>query len=169
MTDIAILRALADKQAIAELLYRYCRAVDRIDVALGHSIWHEDATADYGADYYQGPGKGVIDRICRDHLGTLNHSHQIANILIELDGDKAGSESYCTAALRHMRGDAQFEIVVRSRYVDSWSRRDGRWGLDHRIAIRDFDDIREVKPMSKCEGGRRDSGDPSYAVLRAPL
>lgn len=33
---------VADRQAVAELIYRYCRAVDRLDIALGHSIWHED-------------------------------------------------------------------------------------------------------------------------------
>lgn len=47
---------LADKEAIRDLIYTYCRAVDRIDIPLGHSIWHEDGVADYGAHYYQGPG-----------------------------------------------------------------------------------------------------------------
>ena len=41
-----IMRTVPLKQAITELLYRYCRAVDRIDIPLGHSIWHDDAQAD---------------------------------------------------------------------------------------------------------------------------
>lgn len=154
-----------DRQAITDLIYRYCRSVDRLDVPLGHSVWHEDAMADYGGGYYQGPGRGVIDRICSDHAGLIAHSHQVANILIALDGDRAGSESYCTATLRMMRGETLMQMGVWARYVDRWSYRDGRWGIDHRIAIRDFDEIREVRAMSDDGVGRRDAGDPSYAAL----
>lgn len=159
------LQLLADRQAITDLIYGYCRSVDRLDVPLGHSIWHEDGTADYGADFYQGPGRGVIDRICADHLKMLSHSHQVTNILINLDGDRAGSEAYCTATLRMMRGDAHVQISVWTRYVDRWSRRDGRWGIDHRIAVRDFDEIRDVQPLGRDGPGSRDASDPSYAAL----
>lgn len=154
-----------DRQSITDLIHVYCRSVDRIDVPLGHSIWHDDATADYGAAYYQGPGKGVIDRICADHAGLLGHSHQIGNILIRLDGDRAGSEAYCTATLRMQRGEALMQISVWSRYVDRWSYRHGRWGLDHRMAIRDFDEVRDVRAMSHGTMGRRDRDDPSYTLF----
>ena len=162
MTNI---QAVADKHAITELIYRYCRAVDRLDVSLGHSLWHADATADYGADYYQGPGPGVIDQICRDHGGLLHHSHQVTNILIELDGDRAGSESYCFATLRMKRGEALIQMTVWTRYIDRWSRRDKHWGLDHRQAVRDFDEVRSVTAMSDPQTARRNDGDPSYTVV----
>lgn len=156
----------ADRQAIVDLIYRYCRAVDRLDEPLGHSIWHEDGTADYGEEFYVGPGRGVIDLICRQHRGTLAHSHQVTNVLIRLAGDRAGSESYCFATLRVEREGKPMQISVWTRYIDRWSRREGRWGLDHRTAIRDFDEIREVVPVSSTARGRRDRDDPSYAVLR---
>jgi len=159
--SLAMLEARA---AITDHIYRYCRSVDRLDIPLGHSIWHEGGVADYGG-YYQGPGKGVIDLICENHRGTLHHSHQISNILIELHGDTAGSESYCTASLRVKRGDKMLHMMVWSRYIDSWSRRDGRWALDKRVAIRDFDEIREVTVMEQHESGKRDHTDPSYTVL----
>ncbi|MFA5939518.1 MAG: nuclear transport factor 2 family protein [Sinimarinibacterium sp.] len=159
------LQALLDRQQITELIYRYCRAVDRLDVPLGHSIWHEDATADYGAAVYQGPGRGVIDLVCAQHRHALNHSHQVTNVLIEVDGDRAASESYLIATLRLQRDDKLQQIMVWTRYVDRWSRRQGRWGLDHRIALRDFDEIREVRALSQDERSRRDRQDPSYAVL----
>ena len=167
MVETPDYQALADKQAIAELIYRYCRAVDRIDVKLGHSIWHEDGIADYGAGFYQGAGKGVIDLICAQHLKTLGHSHQVANILFHLDGDAAGTESYCTATLRVRQGEKLLHMTVMTRYIDAWSRRDGRWGLDKRIAVRDFDEIREVRSMAEHDVGRRDRTDPSYTVLPA--
>ena len=81
--------------------------------------------ADYGADYYQGPGKGVIDIICEHHRQLLGHSHQITNILIALDGDRAGSEAYVTGTMRHERDGKLFHMGVWARYLDAWERRDG--------------------------------------------
>ena len=163
------LQSLIDRQAITDLIYRYCRSVDRLDIALGHSIWHEDGMADYGAAVYQGPGKGVIDHICAQHRHTLHHSHQVSNILIRLAGDRAGSETYVTATLRVAGGKQLRQISVWGRYIDSWSRRGGRWGLDKRISIRDFDEIRDVVEMDRHDTGKRDGTDPSYDVLPTPL
>jgi hypothetical protein len=157
-------KALADRQAITDQLYRYCRAVDRLDVALGYSIWHQDGVADYG-DIYRGSGRGVIDFICESHRQLLHHSHQISNILIALDGDAAGSESYATVNLR-LQGQGKIQqITVWIRYIDAWSRRGGDWRLDRRQTIIDFDEIRDVLPMGQYAVGRRDSADPSYKVL----
>jgi hypothetical protein len=39
----------------------------------------------------------------------------------------------------------------------------------HRLAIRDFDEIREVTPLQHHEIGRRDRSDPSYGVLETNL
>jgi hypothetical protein len=165
MSDAESLRAIADRQEITDLIHRYCRSVDRLDVPLGRSIWHEDGTADYGKTVYQGPGRDIIDQICAQHLHTLHHSHQVANISIDLDGDRAGSESYVTATLRLKSGDQLRQITVWGRYVDRWSRRNGRWGLDHRVFVRDFDEIRDVVAMSEPDA-RRDRSDPSFSVLR---
>ena len=165
MNNATTIEALASRQQITELIYRYCRSVDRLDVPLGRSIWHEDAIADYGADVYQGNGRGVIDHICAQHLHTLHHSHQVSNILIELNGERAASESYVTASLRVRRAGKLMQITVWSRYIDRWTRREGRWGLEHRLTVRDFDEIREVVPMKEHDVGRRDRSDPSYGVM----
>lgn len=166
MSDTELLQAVADRQQITDLIYRYCRAVDRLDVELGSSVWHEDGLAEYEA-YYSGSGRGVIDKICTQHQALLGHSHQISNIIIELDGERAGSESYVTATLRIRDGERLKQMMVWSRYVDRWSRRNGRWGIDKRIAIRDFDELREVVAMSQPSWGQRDPKDPSYEALRS--
>lgn len=159
------LRDWADRQAITDLIYRYCRSVDRLDVPLGHSIWHADGKADYGASVYQGEGRGVIDHICAEHRKTLAHSHQVTNILISLDGERAASEAYHFAALRVGAPGQIKQISVWGRYLDRWSRRDGRWGLDERRTIRDFDEIRDVTPLQAHDEGKRDHTDPSYGFL----
>ncbi len=155
--------ALADKQGITELMYRYCRAVDRLDVELGHSIWNPGSVADYD-DFYQGDGPGVIDLICAQHGHLLCHTHQMSNILIEVDGDSAASEAYITATLRLQRGEQLQQMTVWSRYVDRWSKHNDQWGLDKRIAIRDFDEIRNVTAMTQPTVSRRDRQDPSYSA-----
>ncbi len=168
MNDVESLHSVVDRQQITDLIYRYCRSVDRLDIPLGHSIWHEDAIADYGEAVYQGNGRGVIDHICAQHRHALHHSHQVSNIIIDLNvnGDHAGSESYVTASLRIMRDGRLKQVTVWGRYIDRWSRRNGCWGLDKRISIRDFDEVRDVIAMGDHDIGRRDRSDPSYDVLK---
>ena len=96
MNDAAV-QQLFDKQAISEVIYNYCRGLDRMDRDLASTIWHEGGTADYGAYMFQGTGAGFIDWVWLQHAGMDRHSHQISNILIEVDGDGAVSESYVTA------------------------------------------------------------------------
>ena len=113
MTDTAI-ETLLNKQAIPELLYRYCRAMDRIDRDLTLSIWHKDGTCNYSST------NGAADMLFRDYLsgstkarqGFANHSHQITNILIELSGDRAVSEAYFTASLLTVPADGNFASSV---------------------------------------------------------
>lgn len=159
------LQALLDKQAITEALYRYCRSVDRLDAALGHSVFHEDSHADYGPDVYQGPGRGCIDTIIGQHGGLTGHSHQISNILIALDGDRAGSEAYVTGTMRMERDGKEFQIFVRARYLDRWEKREGRWGIVDRKIGYDHDEVREVTSMRGPSNSARDESDPSFAVL----
>src|SRR4051812_9965423 len=123
MSEAETLQSLADRQAITDLIYRYCRSMDRIDVELGYSIWHDDATADYGAEVYQGSGKGFIDFVCAQHRRTLTHVHQVTNIIIDLDGDRAGSESYVVSDLRAGPPAQVKQITTWGRYIDRWSKR----------------------------------------------
>jgi hypothetical protein len=160
------LQDVADRQAITDQIYRYCRAMDRIDHELGYSIWHADGTADYGKDVFQGTGRAFVDHVCRQHGGLLQHSHQVTNIIIELDGERAGSEAYVTATLRMKREGELLQMTVISRYVDQWSKREGRWAIDHRVTVMEMDEIRNVKPMKEHGVARRDLSDPSYAVLK---
>ncbi len=175
MTDTVIETLLA-KQAITEVLYTYCRAMDRIDQALTLSVWHPDGTCNYSST------EGVPDMLFRDYLpgstkarsAFANHSHQITNILIEIapgpNGDLAASEAYFTASLQTHPTDGQvLEHLWRGRYLDRWSRLDGKWAIDHRQVV--FDsytpyefDAERLKGMPLMLS-RRDGSDPSYVHL----
>jgi hypothetical protein len=167
MTDLSRLEAAADRQEITDLIYRYCRAMDRMDHEQGYAIWHEDGLADYGLEIFQGSGRDFVDWVCESHKHLDAHSHQISNIVIELDGECAGSEAYVTATLRMNHDGKPMQITAWGRYIDQWSKRNGRWGIDKRVTVMDFDEMREVSPMKNHSDGSRDHADPSYAAIKA--
>lgn len=156
---------VADKMAITDKIYRYCRSVDRLDVPVGHSVFHEDSHADFSPGY-RGTGRGWIDYICEEHKKFLHHSHQVTNVIIELDGERAGSESYVYASLQRQDGDKVLQHEFWARYVDQWSKRDGDWAIDRRDCIVDYGVLREVTPLPGNPRSRRDREDPSYQALK---
>ena len=155
---------IADRMAITEAIYRYCRAMDRIDAELGHSVWHEDGEADYGA-IYRGSGRGFVDWACVAHRTMLATSHRVTNVLVTLDADRAASESYVVATLRRMDGSRLVQTSAWGRYVDRWSRREGRWAIDRRNYVHDFDEVREIMETALPGSGRPDRDDPTFQVL----
>jgi hypothetical protein len=166
------------KLAITEVIYRYCRALDRMDRALADTVWHPAGTADYGPTF-QGSATGLLDAMWANHAKLLGHSHQVTNILIEVDGDHAGSEAYVTGRLWDAtESGALSHMVAVGRYLDSWSRRDGVWAIDHRRFV--YDAVFPFDPAGAKESeltrlasrrdpthtaARRDRSDPSYEVL----
>jgi hypothetical protein len=155
------MQALADERAIRGVLYRYCRGVDRMDLALTRSCWHADGSADYRG-MFSGGADALLDWMWKLHARLETHSHQITNLLVEVAGERAASEAYVTVALRAPGRD----ILTRGRYVDRWSRRGGRWAIDHRIYLSDWMTYLPVpaEPTSP-PGGRRDGDDASYAAF----
>jgi SnoaL-like domain len=155
---------VAAELEISRVLKRYCRSMDRIDAPLGYTVWHEDGVADYG-HLFQGTGRGFIDWVCDYHRTLDAQSHQIANTLIDVRGDRAVSESYVTVALLFTE-DGQSRLTTgRGRYLDTWSCRGGRWAIDARYYVHDFSETRGVD--ARPGWGRRDEQDPSYALLGA--
>lgn len=165
-------RRLLDVHAITEVLYRYCRAVDRFDIPLLRTVYHPDAVDrhgvfDGGADAFieffagvAGPGS--------EYVAT---HHAISNVLVDLDGDTAQVESYYTAAHRRESADGAYDELVRGRYLDRFERRDGQWRIADRVCVYDWS---RIVPATSAwwdgvEGsfvrGTRDASDP----LRRPV
>jgi SnoaL-like domain len=140
------LRELTDKQAIAETVFRYCRAIDRLDEALLRDCFHPEAT------HCQGGFEGLSADFCGYALARLaaicaSH-HQIGNVLITLRTDTADVESYfvayhripaqgVTEGLFASSGVAR-DLFVGGRYLDRFERRDGRWRIVHRSGVYDW-------------------------------
>ncbi len=158
--------ALAAKQEISEAIFRYCRGVDRMDRALTLSVWHPGGGADY-TPWYNGDAAGLIDWLWPAHATTAGHTHQVSNVLIELDGGRAVSESYFTAVLRLERPDGRLvDRIVRGRYLDVWSHREGRWAIEQRRVVQDLESVSDVRTTATSDGAtRRGPDDPSYSLF----
>ena len=157
---------LISMQEIQEVLCSYCRGLDRMDKDLAYSVWHEDGTALYH-DMYEGSGHGFVDWVWEAHAPMERHSHQITNSLVSILGDKATSETYVTVVLWTKRDAScqQQEIIGRGRYLDTWSKRLGRWAIDHREHILDMQSIHDLHRGYVSEVSARDTGDPSFLII----
>jgi hypothetical protein len=136
------LQELLDKQSITEVLHRYCDALDRNDRDLAATIWHPGGTADYQLGdpedgimpTFTGAADSFLDWVLERHTTFAGTSHQVTNILVDVNGDEASSRSYVTAALW-----THDEVTtIRARYLDTFSRRGGRWAIEHRVTEHDL-------------------------------
>ncbi len=165
MADLeADLRALIDRQKIYEVMTRYCRGVDRGDVALIRSVYHEDATDDHGM--FKGLGIDFAQWIVDWERENIKQcQHVIGNFSCDLHGDMALTETYCISFSETMSGE---HVTVYNRYIDRLERRDGEWKIaDRRVVL----DLTRVEPATGAFGdvpgwdftwGRRDRDDPVY-------
>ncbi|URM96925.1 nuclear transport factor 2 family protein [Actinomadura madurae] len=161
---------LLDKQQITELLYRYCRGIDRLDWDLVRDCYHVDAVDDHDGTF-RGGTDAFIDhfrpRLERDVAASM---HTIGNVLIELDGDVAGCESHIVGRLLR-RGSTEPDrvFVAAARYVDRMERRGGGpWRIARRTVLWEWtsaEPLAAARPEPGAHRGRRDRSDASYEAL----
>lgn len=150
-----------DKHELAQIVYRYCRALDRLDSGLLRSVFHADAEIDMGA-IYQGGVDGFVD-VAMGFMGSMQSTrHCVSNILIN------GSvvESYVDAW--HLLAGGR-ELIVRARYLQRAEVRDGQLAFSYHSEVVDFGAEREVDigwfgGEIGLRKGSRDRDDPSYAL-----
>ena len=155
----ARVRALLDKQACAEVMMTYCRAIDHRDEALLRSVFHPDSYHRHGfrgpssdPSRPSAPGKpGDFVAFALEVLATHVHTHhQLGNIFVELDDDgvTAFTEAYFTAYHR-MRAkgdplagadaaDTEMNLWVAGRYMYRMEKRDGVWKIAYRVGTTEW-------------------------------
>lgn len=157
---------LLAKDQIRSALLRYTRGVDRLDTALIDSCFHPDAIIEHGGMVFDGEhwGPAVVESMAK---ACKNSRHSIGNQYIEIDGDTAYSETYCSA---HLLGDAPDgsgeQLLDRAvRYVDQFELREGEWRVIFRKTVLDWDRIERIvaRPaLLDYVPARRSSDDVSY-------
>lgn len=181
---------LADRAAIQDAMYRWCRGVDRRDYDLARSAFHPDATDNHGQ--YVGDVDGLIDWLTRRHQTISMSMHLCTNMLIEFSGvDSAVVETYCVAAQRYSSATPEGRAVLAAmaggnerssvgdtdmmafgRYVDVFERREGQWKIASRAVVHERVGMEAVPDDAPGFGGdwvvrRRDRGDHIYVERAA--
>lgn len=179
---------IADRLQIQDCMYRWCRAVDRLDFSGIREVFHPDAVDLHGA--FNGPVDGLVEWIRERHAGIPFSMHAVSNILIEFAGlDLALVETYvrttqrypaeARAALDQLAGGKAgaagggMDLMTCSRYVDRFERRaDHRWKIAKRTLVADWKQFVPVpadmpQPPASQETGRRSQDDLVFRERRA--
>ena len=172
MTIAAAVQILLDKDAIRDAVLRYCRGVDRLEPEMIRSAYHPDGYDEHGE--LHGGRDEFIDAlvpVLRDNY--VSTSHTVANQLIELDGDRALSETYFVAVHVTESDGQQWQEIVFGRYVDNFERREGDWRIAHRVCVIDSRNTQPVSPSrlatdeTRIPRGRRYPDDTVYTQQAA--
>jgi hypothetical protein len=188
------LDALASRSRITEMLLLYCRALDRCDAEMMKTLYWEDAIDEHGV--FDGGAHAFCEYIVEDTKNRFDASvHALSNIIIELQGDVALTESYlianCTLAGDRERVESTFgpayaarwnwdeiagqphEFFFGGRYFDRFERRNGEWRIKKRILLQDWNRC-DIARSIFDEGmlahlrplGRRAPDDTLYHFMR---
>jgi hypothetical protein len=155
--------------AIPQLLFRYARALDRLDMALLDRVFWSDAEVELGS-IYRGDPAGFV-AVAQGFMGSMAATrHCISNVLVEADGDQAGVEAHVDAWHRIEMPEGTRVLQVAGRYLSRAERRGGEWRLSAHAEVMDWAEERAADPgwfegNAELPKGRRDGEDPSYGVL----
>jgi uncharacterized protein (TIGR02246 family) len=125
--------ALADKDAIRDLLARYCFHLDADEFEAMAELFTEDGV--WETAFGKGTGRAGI---AAQALGIATgprprRVHQTTNIVIDLDGDTATARSNWLLFQNTPSGPA---IGSGGAYRDRLVKRDGQWFFQHRTIDR---------------------------------
>ena len=136
--------SLEDRLALRELAERYARAVDRRDWELAATLFTEDCVL-------VGPGYELVGR--EKILAGLRlidryraTQHSVHNQLVEVSGDRASGETYCTAHHLYEREGRPRKLSWGIRYQDRCVREAGAWRYARRELLRDWAQDLPIEP-----------------------
>ncbi len=126
-----------DVEEIRTAVVRYARGVDRADGDLIRSAFHEGAHLDHGA--FVGTAEEFAAQYCSvERTSASGVMHALAQIAVDVDGDRATSETYFVCYFRLTEHDVEVVDAFGGRYLDGWERRGGRWGIVDRMTVYDW-------------------------------
>ncbi len=160
----AELQRLLDRQQIEDVLSRYSRAVDRADLELLRSCYHDDATEDHGG-VFAGSANDYLAHIAPvlPRAGVLNHL--VTNVLVEFQSPStARVEAYILTFARMKKDGDKFDTLTLARAVDRFEKRDGCWAISARRLCWEWN---QEMPMCETWGRGLIAADASKLVRGA--
>jgi hypothetical protein len=172
------LQVLLDREEIIDCLRRYTRGMDRADLQLLESAYHEDALICFGEDIKTRQQLVDYARSQKDQREACEH--YTTNHEIEIDGDNAHVETYYFAIMKLTEGSRpaipDYDAAESSgnemsifggRYIDRFERRNGEWKIALRWSVPEWAltgslYMPEFVAAAGEHMGRRDRTDASY-------
>ena len=165
------LATLLDKQAITEVLYRYCRGCDRADEEMLRSCFHPDSQHRHGS--FTGTSADFCTLAMQIVTPLLACKHMLSNVLIQVAGDEASSEAHYLAYHRGVIRDSgeEEDRITGGRYLDRFERRNGEWRIVSRLGLIDLERYqppadRTLQQLPPDRRGGKYPDDPLYQLLR---
>lgn len=175
---------LRDRSIILDVLNRWCRIADRLDLDAIFDVFHTDAVDNHGA--YNGDIVGFVSWMRERHRHITLSVHQITNTLIEFRDERTAlvETTVCTIQ-RHSpesEGLAQFtsgmvlvpgrayDYISSARYIDLFEMRpEAGWKIAQRNVATGWRRILEVAENAAGTGQgknvqRRDRSDLVYEL-----
>lgn len=151
-------RKLVDREAILEVLHRYCHLVDVQDLeGMVEEVFAPDGSDDHG----EGPvvGRSAIrDWFLENTANIAGNAHNISNVVIDVDGDRATMRSTVTSwtwTRENSDGDplrpADYVLVL--NYVDELSRHPEGWRIDRRVLVTNGESVVGVGSLPRTQHG----------------
>lgn len=164
--DAQEVQELLAKQAIHEVVLRYCRGVDRVDSALIAAAFHPDATCEFGALLLA--GETIGDTIAKAAASNDLTTHMVGNALYELHGRVAHGETYYLSSGVADGPDGKQLRMRAGRYIDRFESRDGVWKIAERVVVQDwcqFTDLPDLPEGVSFRQGLQGLADPLYTLI----
>ena len=166
----AAITELLIKEEIRDVMMRYARGVNRLDVALIKSCFHPDATEDHGA--FKGPAAAFAEGLPENlRKGFQFTFHFLGNSLIEIEGNRAAHETYFVGYHRlHPQADGiEKDVLFGGRYLAvNESRNGGPWLIAQRTVVHDWsrlDPVNEQWPATDAFEQGVHTGDNTDLVF----
>lgn len=168
--DREALDDLLAERAIRQVPARYCRGIDRHDLALVRSCYHDDAADEHGS--FTGTADEYIAWVGKLLSRYAMTMHLLAAPSVERVGDVALVETYGLSFHRSRpeeADDAKLNLMTGFRFVDRFERRQGEWKIAHRVAVTEWSRVddqpgRWLVPAS-LRHGTRDATDPVWGMV----
>lgn len=171
---------ISDRESIRDIIHLYTHAIDRRRWDIMPNLFHEEAVFLFGEvegdwEGFVEQAKAIIDPMPATH-------HQIGNILFHFDGNKAQTETYCTAT-HIVPADypdgfpfpslgKRYVATVGLRYIDEFEKRNGEWRILNRNGVFDWRHDSDFNDGGVLDGppdmlGKHDDSDPSTPITKS--
>lgn len=136
------LQRLIDENDIRRVVTNFAHALDRMDETLLRTLFHSDATLDFGPGLFQGTAGDYVPWVMGVLQAARSSQHLVAQTRVELEGDAALVETYVQSHFRVEKPVGREDLFMGLRYLDRMERRPagsaGTWKIVHRKQVIDW-------------------------------